>query len=194
MANDVHQLIAAGFLNGQHFELVQHFEANVASSADPVIGSNNLISGFQGSVEQPMLDLCSDELTIIGYKAKRVNNGGGPTVMVPQSAVPGNEGSQSLPSAMAYLFTNRYPQAGKWRAGHLFLPGIPETFSQDNGYTAGAIALAATFLTAILSFSDGGIGYTWGTWAGASNTFFPPSYSALSPKIGVQRRRLIPYL
>lgn len=194
MANDVHQIIGAGFLNGQHFEIVQHFEANVAMSADPVLVSNNLISGWKSVVEPELLNMCSNELSMIGYKAKRVNNGGGPTVLLPQAAVPGAVASQALPSAMAYLFTLRYPQAGKWRAGHLFMPGIPESFSEENGYTATAISLATDFLNAILTFSEGGIGYTWGTWAATAGVFFPPSYAALAPKIGVQRRRLIPAL
>lgn len=192
MANDVHQLIMAGFCSGQHFETVQHFEANVSMSADPVTVSDQLIAGFAVNVETSMLALMSDDAAIIGYKAKRINNGGGPTVMAPQAAAPGTVASQALPSAMAYLFTQRYPQAGKWRAGHLFLPGIPESFSEDNGYSGAAIAAAAAFLADLLSFTSGGFGYTWGTWAGTAGVFFPPSYAALAPKIGVQRRRLIP--
>jgi len=194
MANDVHQLIIAGFCSGQHWECVQHFEANVAVAMDPVVGSNNLISGFKSSCEGFLTDIMSEDCAIIGYKANRVNNGGGPTVMSPQAAVPGQLVSQALPSAMAYLFTQRYPQAGKWRSGHMFVPGIPESFSEDNGYTAGAIAAAADFLAELLSFSDGGIGYTWGTWAATAGVFFPPSYAAIAPKIGVQRRRLLPQL
>jgi len=194
MANDVHMIIIAGRCNGQFWECVQHFEANVASAADPVVGSNNLIAGFKTTVEADMLEMLSEDCEVIGYKAKRVNNGGGPTVMVPQAAATGQVGAQSLPSSMGYCFVQRYSQMGKWRTGRMFVPGIPESFSDGNEYTTTAITLAAAFLTLMLSFSNGGINYTWGTWAGKTNTFFPPAYAALTQKMGVQRRRLLPLI
>jgi len=194
MANDVHQLIIAGLSAGEFWETVQHYACDATSSTNPVSDSQSLIDGFRANVESELCNAISENTSIFGYKAKRVNNGGGPTVIEPVVGVAGQEAGDQLPAANCYCLTSRYSQAGKWRAGRWFIPGIPEGLTTGNGYTAPAIALIADLVIANSSFTSTPRDWAFGVWAGATDTFFPPTYVNLSPKIGIQRRRLLPVL
>lgn len=194
MANDVHQLIMVGNSAGEFFETVQHFEASQSMSADPVTASNNLIAGFIANVQGPLLDVMAADTSIVGYKSKRVNNGGGPTVMFPITPVPGNVAGTSATSGTAYVIVNRFSHSGAFKTGRWFIPGVPEANLTGNHFTAGAISDVATMIASLESFSSGSIGYTYGTWSPKFTLFFIPTYLALSNKVGIQRRRLLPVL
>jgi len=194
MANDVHQLIIAGRSGGEFWETVQHYANDTTASANPVTDSQSLIDGFINNVQEFVLAAMSASTTIFGYKAKRVNNGGGPTVINPTVETPGEQAGDQLPAANAYCLTTRYSDGTNWRAGKWFLPGIPEAYTTGNGYTAPAIAAIADIVIANSGFTESPRTWAYGTWSATGGVFYPPTYVNLSPKIGIQRRRLLPVL
>lgn len=192
MANDVMQLIIGGTCAGEFWETVQHYECSAASGADPVGEADALITGFRGAVEGTMLDAMAADVTFFGYKSKRVNNGGGPVVSLAITGAVGQIAGTSATSATAMCIVSRFPHLGKWKTGRWFIPGLPESGLTGNSLTAPQIALLADIIAANVNFSNGGFGFTYGTWSAKFSLFFPPTYIAPSQKIGIQRRRLLP--
>jgi len=192
MANDVYQLVMRGNSRGQFWETIQHYQAGVASAANPVAAATNLIDGFRGDVEDKITAMMSEECEITGYTAKRVNNGGSPSVLEPISAVPGDIASDPLPAANGYLINGAYTHSGKFRTCKWFIPGIPESLIDGQSYAAGALSAAATLISSNGSFTSGGDSFTWGCWSRTHNLFIIPSFVQLSPKVGIIRRRLLP--
>lgn len=194
MANDVYQLIIVGNCAGEFFETVQHYESGVSGGIDPAGSALHLIDGFQANVETSLQGVLAEDVNITGYKAKRVNNGGGPTVLRPIVAVPGTIVSTSATSGTAAVIVSRYSQGGRWRTGRWFLPGIPESVLTGNQFSAGYITDVAALIAANQTFTETGSTFTFGVWARKTSTFFAPTYVALSPKPGIQRRRLLPVM
>lgn len=193
MANDVYQLVMRGNCAGQFWETIQHYASQVDTAADLVSVASRLIQGFRGNVENFVAALLAADNSITSYSAKRVNNGGSPTVMLPITPVVGAVAGTSATSAIAYLIVSEYQHSGKFRTGRWFLSGIPEASLVGNGYTAGAISDAGDLITENSGFSQTPDVFTWGVWSRTHSLFFPPIYAHLSPKVGVQRRRLLPY-
>lgn len=193
MANDVYQLVMRGNCAGQFWETVQHYETTVAVAPDPVAVADRLITGFITSIQGLVADLLATDNEITSYSAKRVNNGGSPTTMRPITPVAGAVAGTSATAAVAYLIVGEYVHGGRFRTGRWFLPGIPEANLVGNGYTAGAIADAGTLISDNSAFTQTPDIFTWGVWSRTHGIFTAPVYAHLSPKVGVQRRRLLPY-
>lgn len=192
MANDVYQLVIAGNCAGQFWEMTPHFQSNVDTSPNPVGAATNLIDGFIASAQDSLLDCLSTDTNITGYKSKRVNNGGGPTVMKPITPAGGTEATTSATSATAGCIILSYQHLMKFHAGKQFLPGIPEGFLTGNDYTAAYISLVNAYLGNVSSFSQGGNSFTLGVWSRKFSLFFAPQFQGLSHKPGIQKRRLLP--
>ncbi len=192
MANDVYRLIVRGNCDGQFWETVQHYSSNVASASDPVTTAGNLITGFISEVEPQLADMLAVDNEITGYSAKRVNNGGSPTVMRPITPVVGTVAGTSATAAVAYCIVNEYSHLSAFKTGRWFIPGIPETYLVGNGYAAGGISSSINLINANATFTEGGDIFHWGTWSRTYSLFFLPTYVHLSSKVGIQRRRLTP--
>jgi len=192
MANDVYALIIRGTCSGEFWETVQHYQSTVANAGNPVVIADALITGFRASVENDFLQLLGDDNFVLGYSARRVNNGGSPNVMRPITPAAGSISSTSCTAALAYLIVSEYSHSGQFKTGKWFIPGIPEVNLVGNGYTAGAITDVGTVITDNAAIAGGGDTFTWGVWSRTYNLFFTPQYAHLSAKVGVQRRRLLP--
>jgi len=192
MANDVYQLVIRGNCRGQFWETIQHYQAGVASAANPVAAANNLIAGFRSDVEAFVLAMQSEECEILGYTAKRINNGGSPSVLEPITPVQGDIASDPLPAANGYLINGAYSHSGKFRTCKWFIPGIPESLIDGQAYAAGALTAAADLISVNALISSGGDSFTWGCWSRSFTLFIVPTFVQLSPKVGIIRRRLLP--
>ena len=194
MANDVYMLIMQGTCAGEFWETVQHYESNTSGAPNPVAVASNLIAGFQGQVQPDVLAIMADDTEITGYKAKRVNNGGSPTVMLPITPIAGSVAGTSCTSATASCIVSSFSHAGKFHTGRWFIPGLPEGDLAGNTFSAGHIAACATLVVDNATFTNGGATFTYGVWSPKFSLFFVPAYVALSPKPGIQRRRLLPVM
>lgn len=193
MANDVHQLVVHGYCAAQYFEMVPHFQSNVDTAPNPVAASTALINGFVADVEADLLACLAADTEILGYKCKRVNNGGSPEVMTPRTGAAGTVAGTSASSALSLCVILGYPHGGAWHAGKIFLPGIPEGKLAGNVIDSSLVTLVDNFIASLTSFTDSGYSFTNGIWSRKYSLFNLPIYRNLSIKPGIQRRRLLPY-
>jgi hypothetical protein len=202
MAADVFALTIVASVANQFVENVLHFQSNMSSSSTPGPDAQVLVAGFQADTEPQWLATLSDDYLLQGYRCKRVNNGGGPTVILPRTGVPGTIGDDSVTSGQGAVLISPYefiPTFGsnKWRVGRIFLPAIPQTQIIEN-------ELQPAYLTQ-LNLLCGGLGDSIGTGPnfiygvytrlGTSTVpFYEPATIYPSSHIGTQRRRLRPVL
>jgi len=194
----VYQLVILGTCAGEFWETVQHWEGNLASGADPVGAASALISGFVATPQATMLELMAADTFITGYKCKRVNNGGSPTVLLPQTPVAGSAAGTSATSATCCTiiswFQHTIGSVTKFKTGRWFIPGLPESELVGNHLSAGQISALAAFISDFSTISSSPYTFPFGTWSPTYTLMFHPTYIAPSNKIGIQRRRLLPVL
>ena len=115
MAKDVYSLVMRGTCSGEFWETIQHYESSNTSAVDPVTAASNLIAGFRSNVEPDINAIQAADNFVTGYSAKRVNNGGSPTVMLPIAPVAGAVAGTSATCALAYLIVGEYATMMRFR-------------------------------------------------------------------------------
>jgi len=195
MANDVYQLNVIGIAESQLWESVLHFQSGVANATNPLTAANHLITAFSGGPASDLTGCMGDDASITGYKAKRVNNTGGPQALQPITPVPGSFGSDCSVASNNAVILSYYVQGTKTRAGRWFLPALPTAAYDDGTFSTPFKTAVAALITAInASITSGGDTFHWGVWARKTTTFFTPSPVILSGHLGTQRRRLTPVM
>lgn len=195
MANDTYQLVIAGHTAGEFWENVLHFRNELTNGPNPVQNAGELIFQFQSVAEDALADCLATDCSITGYKCKRINNGGGPYVMKPQTAVPGTVTGTSATSAAAQLLTAPFTRASKWFTGKIFLPSVPESALTGNTLSTPQIALLQAFIDLLKLGFDGDAGHwDYVIWSKDVALPFLPFDVNVSAKIGIQRRRLTPVM
>jgi len=192
MANDVYRLIVVGQSAGQFYENVLHFKNAATSDPDPTTAAANLITAFKANVQDPLADCMAADSSITGYKAKRVNNGGSPTVAVPQTAVPGTVSGTSATSGTSTLMLVPFIRSGKFYTGKMFIVGLAESELTGNAISSGQRSAVLSFSSALETFTSSP--YTWDfvIWSRTVSLPFVPYDFSVSAKVGIQRRRLKP--
>jgi len=194
VATDVYQLIVVGQSAGQFFENVLHFTNGVTAGSDPTTAATQLIDDFIVMVQDSLIDCLCVDTSITGYKAKRINNGGSPTIAMPQTAVPGTVSGTSATSATSPLVLIPFQRSGKFYTGKIFLPGLSESKLAGNVIDSSLVSLINIFTNNLESFSDSGPTWDFVIWSRTvSLPFFPYDFS-VSAKVGIQRRRLKPVM
>lgn len=199
MSNDVHQLVIASTAGGQYFENVMHWQSNTASSVDPETDSQDLITAFNATCQAAMLATQSPDVSLLGYKAKRVNNTGGPTAVNPVSAATvGTYTGDMSNSRVAAVYTLDYynSMAAKpsWRVGRMFVGGVPDPAMDDNSWVSAFITAALAFTATLNTPLSGTNTWTTGVWSPTYTTFYSGSIWELTPSIGALKRRIDPHL
>lgn len=194
MATDVYQLTVVGQSAGQFFENVLHFTDGATSNPDPTTQSQDLINSFISEVEPQLVDCMAADSSITGYKAKRVNNGGSPTIAVPQTPVPGTIASTSATSATASLILVPFIRTGQFYTGKIFVPGLSEADLTGNVIGTAQRTRLATFTGALETFSIGSTTWDYVIWSRTVSLPFVPYDFNVSAKVGIQRRRLKPVM
>jgi hypothetical protein len=202
MSGDVHQLNFAYTAGGSFMESVMFFQQSAASSPTPEADSFDLTQGFNINVLPVLLPLWGDDVVYLGVRAKRVNNTGGPSVVVPAaSGTVGTGTGSSTNERTAALFTTDYyntPSAHpRWRVGRMFLGGyFIGAFTEGRWQTT--FLTPANALTTLLNtgFMGTAISWTSGVWSRKYTTFFPtlPTGWELSPVVGALSRRQKPHI
>lgn len=194
MAQDVYLLDVIGTTAGEYNECVIACQGAMSSSTTPQADAAALISAWTSTVQPLWVSCVATDYSLAGYKARRVNNGGGPTASQ-QQTITGTVSGTSAPPQCAQLLTAPYkPTGGKWRTGRIFVPSVPES-----GYTAPNLTPAQlVLLNALAAALIAGFGSTpgpWqvGTWARKTAVFYDGLYQA-SLRIGTIRKRLNPVL
>ncbi len=193
MANDLYQLVILTTGGGQPMANVLHFESNVAMSSTPVTDAQHLVSAWQAGPESHFLDLLSSDVFLVGYKAKRVNNGGGATFASPQASIPGNDTGGFGASATGAILSSPVLLAGKNVTGKIFVPPCASNSMADNDFTTGYRTLLVTMEAQLLgTFGSAPGPWTYVIMHKPTKDFAKPTAINISFKIGNLNRRLLP--
>lgn len=195
MANDVYRLVILGSSAGEFFENVLHYKSNETSGADPTAAAISLINQWRDTVESAMADVMAADTSLVGYKCKRINNGGSPTISVPITPVPGTVAGTSATSATASLLLLPFIRAAKFFTGKIFIPGLAESRLEGNALNGAQVTALGTLISALLStLTITPFSYDIVVWSRTVSLPFVPFDIVISNKVGIQRRRLLPVI
>lgn len=201
MANDVLEFSIVGAVAGEPAEMILHFEGDAANAGDPVTLAQQAIPAIQTVWQADLMAALPDDFVLAGYKARRVNNTGGPTAALPVAGINGGRGANSVSSGQGpVLILNYFDSVGvpnRWRTGRIFLPGIADGDLVQNVLQAGLEGALTTLLThvgASTAADAGGHVWTHKVWSRKNLRVFTINGRIASGVIGTQRRRLHPAL
>jgi hypothetical protein len=196
MGTDVHQLNIVYSAGDQFAENILHWKNALTNSANPDMDSADLMSHFQSTMQTGLLACLPNDCSIEGYRCKRINNGGGPTVTVVNSGVVGTRSGATVTSGSGPCLTWPYNAGTRWRTGRTFLPGIAAGDYTDNEPVTGLLtalnALVTLFLAGLGSTTPGP--WVFGVWSPKGTLLFPITLGVVSGKVGTQRRRYTPVI
>jgi hypothetical protein len=198
-AQDVYQLRVVGYINKQLVENTLYFQ-NTGTAINPLNDAKALVTGWLSNNQAAYLACISSDYVLAGYRARRVNNGGGPTYLAPDGVTAGTyAGATTVTGAGALLgfpfIGSGYPKRQN-NVAKIFMPGAPVGGIIDNIIQAALKAALNALITALLNQITGGgsQSYQFGTYRRASAVFNPLVVGDISFTIGTQRRRYKPVI
>lgn len=197
MASDIIQLQVHYQIGPQPGMNVFHFRnTSSVEDPDPDTEAAHLHDGFRAQVEPALLDCIPEATAILGYKIRRVNNGGGPTVIAPIGVVNGTRpGEFSAGSVGPCLIWAYHKFGGGWATGRTFLPGVAESDLDLNLFQAGLITEIANFfeiMLAVPTITIDTYDFEFGIYSPTHGAFSGIEVASLSGRPGTQRGRLKP--
>lgn len=198
MARDIYSLQLHYKIGPQPGMNVLHFAEDTESSANPDVGAQGCMAAFDTQIKTIWLACLPDDVELIGYKARRVNNGGGPGVVQPITAEAGTRTGGFSAGAIGPCMIWSYQKlAGGWAAGRTFLPGVSEDDIQENSFDAALItacqAVIAQFLTIpAMTTMMPPLNFEFGIYSPTADSFSGAESGYVSGKPGVQNRRMKP--
>lgn len=195
MAVDVHLLQIFMNVGGQFAENIMAFQGLLSSSTTPATDSLALITAWEAGNEALHAGCLAADAKIIGYKARRVNNTGGPTVAASRNISGARAGSVATSGVGPLLtFSYYYPPKTRWRAGKMFIAGMANDDYTDNAPVAGLVAALNDFKSALASSFGSGPSGPWNmvVWSRKQKLAYMPTTFTISGIEGTQRRRQKP--
>jgi len=192
MPNDVIQLEILGSAAGEPTANILHYERGTGSSSvmDMLV---DFVDAWQAANEPAWMACCAADWQLLGYKAHRVNNGGSPTHAKPVASTFGTSSGNVVQASAGGLINAFYTNAGKTRAGKIFMPAAADQDILDNSVQTGYRANLNTLIGQLNTTVTGtGNSYGFVIWSRKFNLPLVPFFVEVSAKVGVQRRRLLP--
>lgn len=198
MARDIYQLAIHYNVGPQRALNVLHFAEDTENTPNPDVMAHACIAGFVTDLQPNWLACLTESTAIIGYKARRINNGGGPGIAVAAPTLQGTRTGHMSAGAVGPCLVWSYKQLDDdWKAGRTFLPGVSEADIDDNVFSDDLIeaiqdlfelmlAVPATHTTSPVA------NFEFGIYSGKFNTFSGCEAATLSGKPGIQNNRLKP--
>lgn len=198
---DVFKMAMVYTAGGQYMESILHFLSSATNSTTPQADALALCSQFSGVAQTSLLNCWYSDVTLLGWRAARINNGGGPSAVLPAAA--GTIGTYGTGPGMptsrqcALIENDYYYAAGtppRWRQGRIYMGGVPGAFWSNDQWTSAAI----TNYLAFMAYLNTSIGTTplfnYGTWSKKNSTIYSGGDQELSAFMGYQKRRTRPSL
>lgn len=203
--HDVYQLEIFYALERQVAQNVLHFSNNdslSSPSSTPADDALDCIATFIASCEPNLLDCLTDDTQLTGYRCKRINRTGGPSV-VQQSSSVGVLGVAGTISGVGPCMTFSYydqlstsERGPAWRAGRIFLPGVGAGQMDNNAWVDTYITYVNNFSNVLRAVNVGPATLHWQfcLWSRTQTAYAFPSSYTLSLKPGIQNRRMKPVI
>jgi hypothetical protein len=205
---DVFELRIIATVGGEYCENVLHLQGDNTASISPESDALQLITDWMTSVQSAWMQCLPTDYLLRGYKAKRVNNTGGPSaVTIVSPNVAGTRPNPSASTQQSALLTGDYYCTGctppRWRTTRIFLPGIAKGDVTGNVLLPALVVNMGLLASSLYTpFGTGPAGpWTYGAWSARSGpgpTYTPSFYIAdpleASILVGTQRRRLHPVI
>lgn len=198
MARDIYALQLHYEIGPQPGMNVLHFAEDTEASANPDVGAQGCMAAFDTQIKTLWLDCLPEDVLLIGYKARRVNNGGGPGIVQPIAGEAGTRTGNFSAGAIGPCMIWSYQKfGGGWAAGRTFLPGVSEDDIEENSFVAGLIAniqaLQAQLLTVpAMTTMMPPLNFEFGIYSPTHDAFSGAEAGHTSGKPGVQNRRMKP--
>jgi hypothetical protein len=195
MADDVYQLEIGMQGAGRIWENVLHFQGNLANSTSPETDAGALIASFISGMEASFLSMMATDVLILGYRAKRVNNTGGPSTVTIRSGTTLGTFTGTIDNTRdtASIEADYYFAAGtppRWRAGGIRVGGLADGAMNDNVWAGAFQTAAAAFISDLISDASASPGpWESGIWSTKASIFYPSDNWELSPRMGGMKRR-----
>lgn len=195
MAQDIYYLGIFYSIGPQPGMNVVHMQSPDTASTQPDAAADELIAGWIADIQTDWLLCLSESVKILGYKSRRVNNGGGPTVTVP---ITGGDGSRTPgfgASGIGPVTIIGYNTGVRWRTGRIFWPACAEDDIEENAFSGDLLTKLGVMDA---HFTDSpmlttGIGaWNFGIYSPTHDTFSQAETSGTSFKPGIQNRRMKP--
>lgn len=181
---------------GENMQNSLHFrEIDVEDDPDPDNRADEIITGFKATIEAALLLCVCDEVDLIGYKCKRINNGGGPSVSSPSPNTGGRTGPLS-DTGMGPCVIWGYTDLTQWRTGRTFIPGCAQldlTGNAFNQFLIEALHDWIVLMLAVPTITENTHNYEFIIWRRTDEATSAVHTGGVSGKPGVQRRRLVPH-
>jgi len=197
--NDVYLLTVAAKATGQWVNNTFHFQQLDDGLPDPWQQAQDLCSAFQTNFQEAWLALFAVDYVLLGYRAKRVATGGGPSYTAPGGSVTGTvSDTMAMTSAVGGVLVWPYTvnEGVSWRTGRTFLPAAPESYVVENALTDAYLAAIAAVGALFVDPLEGAEStYQFGIYAKKpAVAFYDVEEFAISGGLGFQRRRAAPVL
>lgn len=200
MAVDLYSVVLFGGICGQPVNNVLHFNGSETGAANPVQGGKDLNAYLgdgtgAGTYTKLFLDCLPQNYTLLGLRARRINNGGGPTVTTTFTPIVGNRVGDSDVSGIGPVgLYHGTPGLGVWITGKIFFPGVSNADIANNSFVDALRDAIGDFLDLSLSAAGPGPNGPWQQQINhqADNTAINILDYSVSKKVGTQRRRYVP--
>lgn len=192
---DIYQLNVISEAAGQIGENVFHYlQQSGSTSTNPGATAESLILSWISHVQNYYIPLLPSDATLIGYKCKRLNNGGGPTAMNPTNVSGTGGGTCSVTVAGACLIWP-YTNGTRYFAGRTFIPfgfdGAWANNEPDPSFSSDLNTFITQITTALVVTA---INYLLEIYSRKLKTTFQIQGPGISIKPGVQRKRALPIM
>lgn len=194
MAMDVALLSIVGAVAGQPVENVIALQSDEANNAAPGNQAEKLITIWIATCKTAYLAMLPDDYKLKGFRARRVNNTGGPTAARPQDD-PGTRGADAVVSGAGPVLIGSYFDTLDWKSSRFFVPSIAAGDVVGNTFDAALVAACnafAVFLKDPLPADGDGHVWTPGVWRRTATEFSELNSVIMSLIVGTQRRRYRP--
>lgn len=192
----IYQLIPSFNTIGQFAQSIWHYEFNDAAFPTTKDAAQALTLAFDTAHRTQLRACLPSDVTLISYRARKINAPGGFNAFTPISATnagtrPGSQSASAL-NPVAIFFPLLPAQGrGKW-----FIPGVSETDIEDGRFTSTYVsainAILGTMFDDLTLVGGGGPTAVFGWYSRTANAFRTPIRNQLSWNLGTQRRRMRP--
>lgn len=200
MARDIYQIQLHHRVGPQPGMCVMHFAEDTDSSPNPDVGAQGCIAAWDTVIKPLWLPCIPEDVVLIGYKARRVNNGGGPGIVHPITGGEGERTGNFSAGAIGPTLVWAYQKlAGGWAAGRNFVPGVSEDDIEENTFVAALITNLQALIEQLLTIpamttAVPPLNFEFGIYSSTHDSFSGAEAGSISGKPGVMNRRMKPTL